>query len=102
MSPVAPLRWSDRSEVAVDGPYIANDFPTLLGAAVEGIGLAQLPVPIVARSVAEGKLLRVLEPFAPLASGVFLYYPGRHQVMPKLRAFIEHVKARVGGRGTKP
>ena len=88
-------------EVAVNGPYIANDFPTLLGAAVEGVGLAQLPAPIAARSVAEGKLLRVLEPFAPLAPGVFLYHPGRHQVMPKLRAFIEHVKARAGARGSK-
>jgi len=27
-------------------------------------------------------------------SGVFLYYPGRRQVLPKLRAFIEHVKYR--------
>jgi DNA-binding transcriptional LysR family regulator len=89
-------------EVAVNGQYIANDFPTLLGAAVQGLGLAQLPAPIVARSVAEGKLLRVLEPFEPLAPGVFLYYASRHQVMPKLRAFIEHVKARAGGRGTKP
>src|SRR5262249_39984499 len=85
-------------EAAVSGPYIANDFPTLLGAAVEGVGLAQLPEPIVARSVAEGKLLRVLQRFAPLAPGVFLYHPGRHQVMPKLRAFIEHIKARRGAR----
>src|SRR5262252_10840211 len=88
-------------EVAVNGPYIANDFPTLLGAAVEGVGLAQLPAPIVAPPVAEGKLLRVLEPFAPLAPGVFLYHPGRHQVMPKLRAFIEHVKACARARGSK-
>jgi DNA-binding transcriptional LysR family regulator len=26
---------------------------------------------------------------------VFLYYPDRRQVMPKLRAFIEHLKARL-------
>jgi DNA-binding transcriptional LysR family regulator len=96
-------KWTDRNvlEVAVNGPYIANDFPTLLGAAAEGIGLAQLPEPIAARSVAEGKLLRVLEPFAPLAPGVFLFHPGRHQVMPKLRAFIDHVKARAGARRFK-
>jgi len=29
-----------------------------------------------------------------MAPGVFLYYPGRHQMMPKLRAFIDHVKSR--------
>jgi len=36
----------------------------------------------------------VLEPFASLAPGVFLYYPGHRQMMPKLRAFIDHVKSR--------
>jgi hypothetical protein len=25
---------------------------------------------------------------------VFLYYPGRRQIAPKLRAFIDHVKGR--------
>ena len=41
-----------------------------------------------------GKLVRVLKPFAPMAPGVFLFYPSRHQMMPKLRAFIDHVKSR--------
>jgi len=81
-------------EIAVSGPLIANDFPTMLGAAVEGVGLAQVPEPIAAESVRAGKLVRVLEPFAPMTPGVFLYYPSPHQMMPKLRAFIDHVKAR--------
>ena len=29
-----------------------------------------------------------------MAPGVFLYYPGHRQIMPKLRAFIDHVKSR--------
>jgi hypothetical protein len=33
-----------------------------------------------------------------MTPGVFLYYPGRHQVMPKLRAFIDHVKSRARNR----
>jgi DNA-binding transcriptional LysR family regulator len=66
----------------------------MLGAAVEGLGLAQVPEPIAAGAVKAGKLVRVLEPFAPMAPGVFLYYPDRAQIMPKLRAFIDHVKSR--------
>jgi DNA-binding transcriptional LysR family regulator len=86
-------------EIAVSGPLIANDFPTILGAAIEGAGLAQVPEPIAAESVKAGKLVHVLEPFAPMMPGVFLYYPDRHQTMPKLRAFIDHVKkARALGR----
>jgi len=83
-------------EIAVSGPLIANDFPTMLGAAIEGVGLAQVPEPIAAGPVKAGKLVHVLEPFAPMAPGVFLYYPSRHQMMPKLRAFIDHVKSRSG------
>ena len=81
-------------EIAVSGSLIANDFPTMLGASIEGLGLAQVPEPIAAAPVAAGKLVQVLEPFAPTAPGVFLYYPGRRQMMPKLRAFIDHVKSR--------
>src|SRR5262249_49349116 len=81
-------------EIAVSGPLIANDFPTMLGAAIEGVGLAQVPEPIAAEPVKSGKLVHVLEPFAPMVPGVFLYYPGRRQILPKLRAFIDHVKRR--------
>jgi DNA-binding transcriptional LysR family regulator len=86
-------------EIAVSGPLIANDFPTMLGAAVEGVGLAQVPEPIAAGPLSAGKLVQVLEPFAPMGPGVFLYYPSRHQMMPKLRAFIDHARSRVDATG---
>jgi DNA-binding transcriptional LysR family regulator len=60
------------------------------------VGLAQVPEPVAAAAVKAGNLARVLEPFAPMLPGVFLYYPGRRQIMPKLRAFIDHVKSRSG------
>ncbi|CAE6797938.1 HTH-type transcriptional regulator PgrR [Paraburkholderia nemoris] len=85
-------------EIAVSGPLIANDFSTMLGAAVEGMGLAQLPEPMAAEGLRAGKLVQVLEPFAPVTPGVFLYYPSRRQMMPKLRAFIDHVKSRSADR----
>jgi DNA-binding transcriptional LysR family regulator len=89
------LRDGDRAlEVAVTGPLIANDFPTLLGAALEAMGLVQLPAPIAAEHVATGRLVEVLQRFAPMTPGMFLYHPGRRQVMPKLAAFIEHLKKR--------
>jgi DNA-binding transcriptional LysR family regulator len=39
----------------------------------------------------------VLEPYAPITPGMFLYHPGKRQMMPKLRAFIDHVKSRAEG-----
>jgi len=94
---VAPWSLNDAGrsiEIAVSGPFIANDFPTMLGAAIEGIGLAQVPEPIAAAPLEAGKLVQVLAPFAPTAPGVFLYYPGHRQILPKLRAFVDHVKSR--------
>src|SRR6516225_3134990 len=47
-------------EIAVSGPLIANDFSTMLGAAIEGLGLAQLPEPLAAVGLRSGKLVQVL------------------------------------------
>ncbi|MCP3447644.1 LysR family transcriptional regulator [Bradyrhizobium sp. CCGUVB14] len=79
-------------EIAVSGPFIAYDFPTMLGAALEGVGLAQVPAPLATGAIASGRLVRVMEKFSPMTPGVFLYYPGHRQILPKLRAFIDHVK----------
>jgi hypothetical protein len=53
-----------------------------------------LPQPIVKTSAGASQLVSLLKPFAAKMPGVFLYHPGRHQVLPKLRAFIEHVRYR--------
>jgi DNA-binding transcriptional LysR family regulator len=68
----------------------------MLGGAIEGMGLAQLPEPMAAAAVKTGRLTEVLEGFAPVAPGMFLYYPDRRQMLPKLRAFVDHVKGRHG------
>jgi DNA-binding transcriptional LysR family regulator len=81
-------------EAAVSGPFIANDFPTLLGAALQGVGLAQVPAPMAAEAIKAGRLVPLLEPFAAMTPGVFLYYPRHRQMPPKLRAFIDHMKDR--------
>ncbi|MBV8271834.1 MAG: LysR family transcriptional regulator [Cupriavidus sp.] len=84
-------------EIAVAGPLIANDYASMLGAAMEGLGLAQLPEPLAAVGLRLGELVEVLEPYAPVRPGVYLCYPGRRQILPKLRAFIDHVKSRTAG-----
>ncbi len=37
-----------------------------------------------------------------MGPGVFLYYPGHRQLMPKLRAFIDHVKTPLNRRQQGP
>jgi DNA-binding transcriptional LysR family regulator len=94
---IAPWSFTDGNrtvEAIVTGPLIAHDYSTLLGAALKGMGLAQVPRPIAASAIAEGRLLPLLTQLAITTPGVFLYHPGRRQVLPKLRAFIDHVKHR--------
>src|SRR5580658_2355987 len=67
IAPWSFLNGNKAIEAIVSGPFIANDFPTLLGAALEGVGLAQVPGPIAAGAVSAGKLVPVLKPFAPMA-----------------------------------
>jgi DNA-binding transcriptional LysR family regulator len=92
---IAPWPFIDGNkavEAIVSGPLIAHDYPTLLGAALQGLGLAQVPGPLAKDAVAERRLEALLTPFAVTTPGLFLYYPSRRQALPKLRAFIEHMK----------
>jgi DNA-binding transcriptional LysR family regulator len=94
---IAPWPFIDGNkavEVIVSGPLVAHDYPTLLGAAIEGVGLSQVPGPLAKAPIADGRLQELLTTFAVTTPGVFLYHPGKRQVLPKLRAFIEHVKYR--------
>ena len=97
---IAPWRFTDGNETIeaiVSGPFIAHDYPALLGAAIEGVGLAQLPGPLTTAPIADGRLQALLTRFAVTVPGLFLYHPGRRQVLPKLRAFIDHVRYRRAG-----
>src|SRR5262245_46235926 len=83
-------------EAIVSGPLIAQDYSTLIGAAIRGVGLAQVPGPLATAPIGDGRLRTLLTRFAVTTPGAFLYHPGKRQVLPKLRASIEHVKKRSG------
>ncbi|MER9797249.1 LysR family transcriptional regulator [Mesorhizobium sp. M0142] len=93
---IAPWSFVDGNgaiEAIVSGPLVAHDYSTLVGAATRGVGLAQTPRPLAEGLIEEGKLKSVLDSIATTTPGVFLYHPGKRQVLPKLRAFIDHLKS---------
>jgi DNA-binding transcriptional LysR family regulator len=79
-------------EIAVDGPLIVNDTAPNIAAAVDGIGLCYVAEPLIEELVAERRLEIVLDRFLPTTPGMFMYFPSRSQTMPKLRAFIDHMR----------
>ncbi|WP_256839655.1 LysR family transcriptional regulator [Sphingopyxis sp. KK2] len=79
-------------EVGVTGPVIVNDFTAMMVAVHAGVAMGMTAEPVVKAQVAAGDLELVLGDYACSTSGLFLYYPSRKQVMPKLRAFIDYVR----------
>jgi DNA-binding transcriptional LysR family regulator len=85
-------------EIAVDGRFTANDLDALLSAALAGIGIAYTLESSVREHIAAGRLIRVLEAFCPPFPGLFLYYPSRANLAPKLQVLIDFLKERLPGR----
>ena len=79
--------------VQIKGSLIVNDAVQALNAASDGVGLMYVTEDVARGKLVSGKLEMVLDQFAPTSDGYYLYYPRRAQVQPKLRAFIDHLKA---------
>jgi DNA-binding transcriptional LysR family regulator len=89
-------------QVQVKGSLIMNDSLLMLDAVTEGAGIGYASEEAVRAKVNAGKLEVVLGPFACSSAGFYLYYPRRHQVLPKLRAFIESIRRDGKGAGRSP
>jgi DNA-binding transcriptional LysR family regulator len=79
-------------QVQVKPSLIINDGLLTLDAAADGGGVVYSTEEALQDKVRSGKLEIVLNQFAPASAGFYLYYPKRSQVLPKLRAFIEHIR----------
>ncbi|WP_322062393.1 LysR family transcriptional regulator [Paraburkholderia sp. J63] len=75
--------------------FFSNNGEVLRDAAVAGVGLAVLPTLIVARDLAEGRLVRVLPNARPEDDIIYAVYPRNRFTSYKLRAFIEHIQLSV-------
>lgn len=79
-------------QVQVKGSLIMNDSTFLIEAAIKGQGLVYTAEDSIAEYLDSGKLEVVLNQFVTVSDGYYLYYPKVSQVLPKLRAFINHIK----------
>jgi len=85
--------------VAVPSRVLTNDVALLLRLARAGRGLTMLYERELRDDLARGDLVAVLDEYSTPFSGFQLYYPGRRQAAPPLRALVEHVRrTRAGAR----
>lgn len=78
----------------VRGPLTVDDQRLALGAALGGVGWAYVYEAMAAPALAAGQFVQALADWCPSEPGFHLYYPGRRQVSPALRAFMDWVQAR--------
>ncbi|MDW4497908.1 LysR family transcriptional regulator [Sulfitobacter sp. D35] len=79
--------------VPVTGSVTVNDPNAKMHAARAGLGLAYEVGPIVQPYLDRGELVAVLKDHLPDIPGFHIYYPGRTQIMLKLRVFIDFAVA---------
>jgi DNA-binding transcriptional LysR family regulator len=75
-----------------DGRVLAGSVTLLLQAALDGHGIARLPLAVAAQT-APGTLQRVLPGWTPVPAAVHAVYPSSRYLAPKVRAFIDHALA---------
>ncbi len=80
--------------VKVSGSAIVTDPAHARELALAGIGIGYVFEPLVRRHIREGRLRQLLPQTAIEEDGLFLYYPRRASLAPKLRAFIEAARAK--------
>jgi DNA-binding transcriptional LysR family regulator len=92
VSPWYFQRDGEPLEVNVDGHLIVNDVAAEIAAAHEGLVLVQTLESLVEEDIRSGRLQTVLDAHAVSLGGMYLYFPSRAQMPPRLRAFIDHFK----------
>ena len=90
-------------QVEVAGQLIVNEPGIAITAAINGAGLIQVPLPYVSSDLAAGRLVSVLtDQEAPRIDNFYLYYSGRRQMRPPLKALVDFLRESYRRGAPKP
>lgn len=84
-----------RIDVRVSGALRANNSEAVRRAALSGYGIAQMSDLQVVDDVRTKRLYRVLADFAPVRENIYVVYPSRHHLAPRVRVLIDFLVANV-------
>ncbi len=81
------------SNVAIhaSGNFEANSADGVYHAALAGIGIARLSAYLVNPDLQSGRLVELMPDFGEERTDIFAVYPDRHNLSPKVRAFVDHL-----------
>ncbi|WP_318377857.1 LysR family transcriptional regulator [Enterobacter sp.] len=94
---VAPYRWPFEEygrafDLAIEPQITTNDLRLMLRLALAGGGITIATQETFRPYIETGELVSLLDDFLPQFPGFYLYFPQRHNIAPKLRALIDHVR----------
>lgn len=90
-------RGDEKTTVAVRGSLTVTDAGTKIGACLAGYGIAQVIDLGIDAHLRAGALVPVLTDWPDETYPLYVYYPGRHHVPAKVRAFIDFVVGMIAG-----
>jgi DNA-binding transcriptional LysR family regulator len=85
-------RGGEEIAVRMNGPLVMNDGEMLEEAALDGLALAYTFESQVAKYIADGRLVRVLEDWCQPFTGYHLYYPSRRQHTAAFALLVEALR----------
>lgn len=85
-----------RQTVTVAGTLQTNSVRTLVGAAVDGLGIANLSNYRIVEELKSGALVPLLEDYERPPSSVYAVYPASRHLSPTVRAFIDYLVETIG------
>lgn len=94
---IYPWRLSDGEreiQVRVQGPLIFNTIDLILHAALDGFGLACLPLDLVSKHIKSGRLKKILAKSTPPLPAYHLYYPNRRHASPAFKLLVSALRYR--------
>lgn len=80
--------------VPVHGTVRSNDADTLRLAAIGGLGIGRGPIFMLHDDLRCGRLVQVLPHLRSIDPDLWLVYPSRRQLAPKVRAFVSFLEER--------
>lgn len=78
--------------VRVSGQLTFNTSEHIVDAALAGFGIAFLPEEEFGTHIAEGRLIRILDPWCMPFPGYYLYYPSRKQPSPAFSLVVDALR----------
>ena len=88
------MRGGKEARVRIGGPIVLNTVDLIVDAALDGHGLAYLPLDMVRAHLDAQRLIRTLGKFTPDLPGYHLYYPDRRHASSAFTLLVETLRYR--------